>query len=94
MLDGTDELFGVALGVLAESSLTSFSNAAILASNCANAASTNALTAGVISASISGGMVIRGDELDSAIHTLRPKSTIRVQIDFHFLNPARERLRA
>ena len=67
MLDGSEELWGVAFGDLAECSLTCFSSAAILASNRANAAFTNSLTAGVISASILGGIVMSGDELRSAI---------------------------
>lgn len=82
MLDGTDEFFGVALGVLAESCLTCSSRAAILASNLAKAAITKALTAGVISASISGGIVIVGDVFAADMQTFGPNSISHVQIDF------------
>ena len=82
MLGGTEELFGVAFGPLAVSSLTCFSNSAIRASNCEKADNTNALTAGVISASISGGIVINGGRVHSGMHLLMPNHTLYVEISF------------
>lgn len=75
----------------ASGSRTCLSNSVIHAFNCANADSTNALTAGVISASISGGIVINGGRLQSGIDALTPKSIRRVTSVFFGLSPARER---
>ncbi len=82
MLDGSDELFGVAFGVLADSHLTCSSRSAIRASNCAHTAKKKALTAGAISASISGGIAIFDGGIGAAMHPLVPKLALRVQIDF------------
>jgi len=82
VLDGNDELFGVAFGVLVDSRLTCFSSSAIRASNCANTTKKKSLTAGVITASISGGIAIFDGGIGAAMHPLVPKMALRVQIDF------------